>query len=282
MEGEQKQEHKITTDAREKHTFPSHRILLLASGGTPAPLRMLQNDFVKLYPHHKQEIKYNGNRDPEGVSELADLRRCDTIVYAEGRHHRDLFMWFCVAETGPSIKCQVHEIDLLSDPRLQGNCARFSRPILSFDSSFDGAKHLRITKELLKRTFSVPRPDKRAKPFIDHILSFTHHNGFIFVRNYATHWPGTKTSITGAIRAGDLELVEIGPRFTLQLISILGKCLGGPTLWKNDKYVSPSMTKERRLAMKAGKTRERVMKKDKEEEMAEFEKPLANPIDSIL
>src|SRR3954453_3628563 len=65
-----------------------------------------------------------------------------------------------------------------------GNCLRGSRPILSFDASFDTAPHLRLLKELFLHIFGVPKGARKAKPFIDHVMAFTLADGKIWIRNY--------------------------------------------------------------------------------------------------
>jgi ribosome biogenesis protein BRX1 len=60
----------------------------------------------------------------------------------------------------------------MDELRLTGNCMKGSRPLLSFDESFDRLGHLKLLKELFEETFGVPRGHPKSKPFIDRIMSF--------------------------------------------------------------------------------------------------------------
>ena len=41
-----------------------------------------------------------------------------------------------------------------------------------------------LLKELLTQTFATPRRHHKAKPFFDHVLSFTIADGRVWMRNY--------------------------------------------------------------------------------------------------
>lgn len=58
------------------------------------------------------------------------------------------------------------------------------RPVLSFDASFDEQPHLQLLKEMLGQVFSTPSRHHKAKPFFDHIFSFSVADGCIWMRNY--------------------------------------------------------------------------------------------------
>lgn len=75
----------------------------------------------------------------------------------------------------------VHTMDEL---HFTGNCLKGSRPILSFDPSFDQHPHSKVIKEVLIHIFGVPKAARKSKPFIDHVLSFTYTDGKIWFRNF--------------------------------------------------------------------------------------------------
>jgi ribosome biogenesis protein BRX1 len=56
--------------------------------------------------------------------------------------------------------------------------------VLSFDASFDEQPHLQLLKEMLGQVFSTPARHHKAKPFFDHIFSFSVADGCIWMRNY--------------------------------------------------------------------------------------------------
>ena len=164
-----------------------------------------------------------------------------------------------------------------------GNCLKGSRPILSFDASFEKDPYLQVIRELFLHTFGVPQGARKSKPFIDHVLGFTYLDGKIWVRNYqiseveATEKAegegadGEKTKQKKS-KAGnkdtDISLVEIGPRFVLTPIVIQEGSFGGPLIYENKQFVSPNqvraeLRRERMVkhSARAEKTVERVAKR---------------------
>lgn len=143
-----------------------------------------------------------------------------------------------------------------------GNCLKGSRPILSFDPSFDEHPHMKVIKEMLIHIFGVPKQARKSKPFIDHVLSFTYADGKVWFRNFqiSESEPSKTTASTSAENpaeaekpskhskpskkppalATELSLIEIGPRFVLTPIVILEGSFGGPVIYENKEFVSPN------------------------------------------
>lgn len=147
-----------------------------------------------------------------------------------------------------------------------GNCLKGSRPVLSFDASFDKQPHLRVIKELLLHTFGVPKGARKSKPFVDHVMSFTVADGKIWIRCYqiSETEPGKqKTAADGeaediAPKKGkhaetNISLVEIGPRFVLTPIVIQESSFGGPIIYENKEFVSPNQIRADLRLAKAGR-----------------------------
>ena len=146
-----------------------------------------------------------------------------------------------------------------------GNCLKGSRPILSFDASFDSAPHLRILKELFLHIFGVPKGARKAKPFVDHVMGFTLADGKIWIRNYQI--AETEASKVKPIdeenatmkrekkenKESDISLVEIGPRFVLTPIVIQEGSFGGPIIYENKEFVSPNQVRSEIRLKKAGR-----------------------------
>ena len=121
----------------------------------------------------------------------------------------------------------------MSELHFPGNCLKGSRPILSFDASFDTQPHLLLIKELLAHIFGVPKGARKTKPFVDHVMGFTLADGKIWVRCYQINETEPSKSDPAAHAAGETELaskakfsknprgetkiylVEIGPRLVL-------------------------------------------------------------------
>ena len=147
-----------------------------------------------------------------------------------------------------------------------GNCIRGSRPILSFDATFDSQPHLRVIKELFLHIFGVPKGARKSKPFVDHIMGFTAADGRIWIRCYqineteaARGQPDPEGEDDSFSAAADgkgqikLNLVEIGPRFVMTPIVILEGSFGGPVIYENREFVSPNQIRADLRHRRAGK-----------------------------
>ena len=167
--------------------------------------------------------------------------------------------------------CQ--NIHTMEELNFTGNCLKGSRPILSFDKSFDGQAHTRVIKELLTHTFGVPQSSRKIKPFVDHVMGFTIADDKIWIRCYqiAETEPGkTKkdqenaapdaadTTIKGSKGETDLKLIEIGPRLVLTPIVILEGSFGGPVIYENKEFVSPNQIRSDLRTAKAGRYNRRA------------------------
>jgi ribosome biogenesis protein BRX1 len=159
----------------------------------------------------------------------------------------------------------------MEELHFRGNCLKGSRPILSFDSSFDSAPHLRLLKELFTHIFGVPKGARKAKPFIDHVMAFTLADGKVWIRNYEVKEtePGKASSTSQSKdaekdapkvksksekgRETELGLEEIGPRFVLTPIVIQEGSFGGPIIYENKEFVSPNQVRSEIRIKKAGR-----------------------------
>jgi len=153
-----------------------------------------------------------------------------------------------------------------------GNCLKGSRPVLSFDASFESQPHLKLIKELLTHTFGVPKSARKAKPFVDHVMAFTVAGGKVWIRCYQINETeaGKQSGVpelngkpmdedvepvTKKGRSTDtkLSLVEIGPRFVLTPIVIQEGSFGGPIIYENKEFVSPNQVRREIRMARAGK-----------------------------
>ena len=161
-----------------------------------------------------------------------------------------------------------------------GNCLKGSRPILSFDATFDSQPHLRVIKELLLHTFGVPKGARKTKPFVDHVMGFTITDGRIWVRCYqideteagkqaaangvlseaqdSTEKSGKASRGKSANPETNLSLVEIGPRFVMTPIVIQESSFGGPIIYENKEFVSPNQIRSNTRLARAGKYNRRT------------------------
>lgn len=167
-----------------------------------------------------------------------------------------------------------------------GNCLKGSRPILSFDASFDKVPHLRLLREIFLHIFGVPKGSRKVKPFIDHVMGFTIADGKIWIRNYqisekepsklklgddAAEDTVPKSKSKSKASETELSLVEIGPRFVLTPIVILEGSFGGPVIYENKEFVSPNQVRSEIRIKKAGRYNQRaeqgVERKAKKDEL---------------
>jgi ribosome biogenesis protein BRX1 len=119
-------------------------------------------------------------------------------------------MWAAKTPNGPSMKLHVQNVHTMDELKMTGNCLKGSRGIVSFDRAFDESEWGRLVKEvfthvstvrivaallyagcgiqrqlkLAVQIFGVPPSARRAKPFIDHILTFSMLDGKIWFRNF--------------------------------------------------------------------------------------------------
>jgi len=162
-----------------------------------------------------------------------------------------------------------------------GNCLKGSRPILSFDASFEKQPHLRVIKELLLQTFGVPQGARKSKPFVDHVMGFTFADGKVWIRCYQiseteASQKNKENKTNGNTEGGEtpnrkgkhnetnINLVEIGPRFVLTPIIIQESSFGGPIIYENKEFVSPNQIRaDFRLARAARTTKRNEQGRDR-------------------
>ncbi|XP_070562866.1 ribosome biogenesis protein BRX1 homolog [Ptychodera flava] len=203
------------------------RVLIFSSRGISYRGRHLMNDLRTLMPHAKPDVKMEKRDGLFAINEICEMKNCNKVIYFEPKKKKDLYMWVSNIPHGPSAKFLVENVHTMDELKLTGNCLRGSRPILSFDSSFDEAAHYSLLKELFVQIFSTPQYHPKSQPFVDRVYNFSIGDNRIWFRNYQI------IEESGA-------LAEIGPRFTLNLIKVFGGSFVGPTLYENPHYMSPN------------------------------------------
>ncbi|KAF9077127.1 Brix domain-containing protein [Rhodocollybia butyracea] len=234
------------------------RVLLLSSRGVTHRMRHLMNDIEVLLPHVKKDSKLDSKSQLHLLPELADLHNCNNTLYFEARRHEDLYLWAAKMPNGPSIKMHVQNVHTMDELKMTGNCLKGSRGLLSFDKSFEDTEWGKLTKELFTHIFGVPSTARKAKPFVDHILTFSIVDQKIWFRNFqiiekdplAPNGPPQTT------------LVEIGPRFVLTPIRIFEGAFGGATVYSNPEFVTPAAV---RTAIRKEQGKKYNIRKDAEQ-----------------
>lgn len=234
------------------------RVLLISSRGITYRHRHLLNDIQSLLPHSRKEPKLDTKKSLYELNELAELYNCNNIMYFECRKHQDLYMWLSKPPNGPTIKFYIQDLHTMDELNFTGNCLKGSRPILSFDKSFELDEKYKLMREMFTQQFGVPPHARKSKPFIDHVMTFSIVDEKIWIRNYQITEP--KEVQTGEENEGQkqqLNLVEIGPRLVLTPIIILEGSFGGPKIYENKQYVSPNAVRAQLKREQAESARER-------------------------
>ncbi|EKD16197.1 uncharacterized protein L3040_009564 [Drepanopeziza brunnea f. sp. 'multigermtubi'] len=244
------------------------RVLILSSRGITSRHRHLLNDLASLLPHGRKDAKLDTKSKLYQLNELAELYNCNNVFFFEARKGKDLYLWMSKAPNGPTVKMHLQNLHTMEELHFTGNCLKGSRPILSFDASFDKEAHLRVLKELFLHIFGVPKGARKSKPFIDHVMGFTLADGKIWIRNYQiSETEASKITTETAAADGtpkikqknvkgtetEISLVEIGPRFVLTPIVIQEGSFGGPIIYENKEFVSPNQVRSEIRQKKAGR-----------------------------
>ena len=156
------------------------RCLTLCSRGVTARYRHLLEDLRTLMPHHKKDSKLDTGDEALGsaINSIAEMKSCNTVLFLECRKRQDAYLWMSRigdglnGQPGPSVKFHVTNVHTMDELRLTGNCMKGSRPILSFDESFNRLGHCKLMKELFIDVFGTPRGHPKSKPFIDRVMAF--------------------------------------------------------------------------------------------------------------
>ncbi|ODV97038.1 hypothetical protein PACTADRAFT_48814 [Pachysolen tannophilus NRRL Y-2460] len=271
---------------KEKKHINRQRVLLISSRGITYRHRHLINDLYSLLPHSRKEPKLDTKKSLYELNEIAELYNCNNIMYFESRKHMDLYLWLSKPPNGPTLKFHLQNIHTTDELNFTGNCLKGSRPILSFDQSFEDEEHLKLVKEMFIHSFGVPPRARKSKPFIDHVMSFSILDGKIWCRNYQINETLELKENEDGIKTTDelkeLSLVEIGPRLVLTLITILEGSFGGPKIYENKEYVSPNFVRAQQKQAAAAEARKRADESLKRKIKIRENVITADPLDNAL
>ncbi|KAG0639540.1 hypothetical protein HOY80DRAFT_904843 [Tuber brumale] len=246
------------------------RVLVLTSRGVTYRHRHLLNDLVAMLPHSRKDAKLDTKSKLYHLNEVADLYNCNNILFFEARKRQDLYVWLSKAPNGPCVKMHLQNLHTMEELHFTGNALKGSRPLLSFDATFDATPAMQLIKEMLHHIFGVPKGARKSKPFTDHVISFTIADGKIWFRNYQISEAEVAKNVdpdapkSKAVET-ELSLVEIGPRFVMTPIVILEGSFGGPVIYENKEFVSPNAIRADIRNRKAQKYHARTQEKTKRE-----------------
>jgi len=224
------------------------RTLVIAARGINHRTRHLMTDFQTMMPHSKKDSKINSHTNFFDINEMAEMKNCDKCLVFEGRKKKDTYLWAANIARGPSVKFEVENIHTTGELKMTGNCLKGSRPLLSFDKTFEKVPQFKIMKELFVQIFGVPNHHPKSQPFFDKVFTFTVVDDKIWFRNFQM------IDENGA-------LSEIGPRMVLNPIKMFEGSFGGHTMWENPKYVTPNTKRQALKKAASMKFRQRVEQK---------------------
>ncbi|CAI5787696.1 Brix domain-containing protein 2 [Podarcis lilfordi] len=253
-------EHVVPAPVSQGKWKNKERVLIFSSRGINFRTRHLMKDLRTMMPHAKADTKMDRKDKLFVINEVCEMKNCNKCIFFEAKKKQDLYVWLSNAPHGPSAKFLVQNIHTLAELKMTGNCLRGSRPILSFDKTFDQEPHYAVLKELFIQIFGTPLYHPKSQPFVDHVFTFSITDKRIWFRNYQIIEDGA--------------LVEIGPRFVLNLIKIFQGSFGGPTLYENPHYQSPNMHRRAIRLATAAKFREKQQLKELQKLKKKEEKPL--------
>jgi ribosome biogenesis protein BRX1 len=179
------------------------RVLLVNSRGVSYLARHIVDNLKTLMPHTKNDSKFDRKHGLNELSEIAEIRNCNKIMYLEMHKKQDAFMWLSSQPHGPSVKFSLENMHTMEELKLTGNCLKGSRPILSFNEEFDSKPHWQLIKEILVQIMGTPYHHPKSQPFVDHVMNFSILDNKIWVRNFQI---GDEVN----------SLAEVGPRFVMK------------------------------------------------------------------
>lgn len=248
------------------------KCLVLGGRAISSKDRHLLLDLRGLMPHAREHAKLGRTQHVgDDLIELCDLHQCNSVMYVDPHRQDVTYLWVGQAPHGPSIKMQLTNVHTADEVRMAGNCLKYSRPLLHFDRDFELQPHLRVMKSLLHMAFNTPRYHPRSKPFVDRILSFFWLDGHVWVRNYQI------------VPTNPVSLMEIGPRFTLEPVSIFNGCCKGTVLWRSEQAKAPTeQRRDRKLRRLEKMQTNDVIQAKSEMHRALHPAPAADPLDLIF
>lgn len=237
------------------------RVLLLSSRGIKARGRHLIANLSSLLAHHKRETKVEKNSGiREQIKSSCELKDCQNVIFFEQRRERT-YLYLAKYENGPTMKFLIDSITTADELKMTGNCLKYSRPILSFDESFDQDPKWVIFKQLVRDSFGIPKFHPKSQPFVDKVFHFGLSDGKIHFRNYQIvyHSSGVEKKIVNK----ELKLNEVGPRLILTPCFIQQGLFQGKLLYTNPLFKTISeergdLRKEQRKLLN-----QKILKKEK-------------------
>eukprot|EP00940_MAST-03C_sp_MAST-3C-sp2_P002617 g2617.t1 len=230
-------------------------------------------DIRKLLPHHKKDAKFDMRNNFHEIVEICEMKSCRNCLFFECRKKKDLYLWASHTPNGPAVKFHVTNIHTMAELKFTGNCLLGSRPILVFDKAFDTVPQWKLIKELFTQMFAPPVDHPKSKPFVDHVVSFFIVDGRIWFRHYqiVTRTESDAVKAARALKKGKegqfeetkSSLIEIGPRFVMDVVRVFDGSFGGKTLFQNPSFLAPNAMRHKEHKRKSKKYQDRLQSREK-------------------
>lgn len=249
------------------------RVLVFSTRGLVSRFRHLMLDIRKLLPHHKKDAKFDMRNNFHEIVEICEMKSCRNCLFFECRKKKDLYLWASHTPNGPAVKFHVTNIHTMAELKFTGNCLLGSRPILVFDKVFDTFPQWKLIKELFTQMFAPPVDHPKSKPFVDHVVSFFIVDGRIWFRHYqiVTRTESDAVKAARALKKGKegqfeetkSSLIEIGPRFVMDVVRVFDGSFGGKTLFQNPSFLAPNAMRHKEHKRKSKKYQDRLQSREK-------------------
>lgn len=231
----------IASEKSQQKSTRGWKTALIGSRGIGPTCRKFINELSALLPHSKKESKYEcKGRNLGGLLEICELSNCEYCVYVLDAKEKS-FLWVS-SVGGPSIKYEIHFAEGSDGQGFDGNCSKFSRPLLLFSPFFWKNQEGNMHRTILSKVFGSPMNHRKIRPYFDRLFYFINTDHGIIFRNFEV--------------SNDFSVREIGPRFVLTPILIQGGPFSGPLLWKSSEIFSkPSVEAAKKAVFGATKKR---------------------------
>lgn len=202
-----------------------NRVLVLCRRGIAPEIRHFMIDFNLLIHNPIKAPKFKG-KNYILLNNIADEQNCNSIALFETRHTTEHYLWFGIPPGGPTICFYLENFHRIAELHFKGKCSKTTRPLIFFDPAFNSAIPLKIAKEILKKTFSVPYSGTQSH--VDTVYSFLYKDEHIWFVRYQV-----------LMDQDPPRFIEAGPRFCLHPVLILSGSFCGKELYRNPNFVPP-------------------------------------------
>ena len=233
------------------------RVLVVNSRGSKRRHKFISRDLISIMAHAKGHSKIEIDKDiKEQIQKRCDKAKCENYMFFEVKKNFQ-YLWVGKSPSGPCAYLHVVDYLPLDKSKYTGNFMIASRSLLSFGAEFDINPEYVVLKDLLVDSLNVPKNYPRTFPYLEKVISFELIDGIIYVRMF-------QIKENSSMKEG-VELIEAGPRMTLQLIKICSGVVGGDLLYENPDYKEPQQRLIEKKQLKIQKKIKKLDSKDKQE-----------------